>query len=130
MADAAVPPSTVEGIFLAERKGYWELRLRPTHSFPHVMEQMEEVRVFCVDKKPARLVLDLRGLLGEYTITDRYEVGNFGARLQGLVGRVAVIAQASLIDPQKFGVKVAQNRGLSVDIFHDPHAALRWLLHS
>ena len=52
------------------------------------------------------------------------------ARLQGLVGRVAVIAQTSLIDPQKFGVKVAQNRGLSVDIFHDPHAALRWLLHS
>ncbi len=130
MADAAVPGPSLEGIFCAERAGYWELRLRPTHSFPQIMEQMEEVRTFCAGRKPSRMVLDLRGIVGEFTVTDRYELGNFATRVQGLVGRVAVIAQASLIDPQKFGVRVAQNRGLNVDIFSDSDAALRWLLHS
>jgi hypothetical protein len=130
MADAAVPRSSVEGIVVAEREGYWEARLRPTHSFPHVMEQMEEVQAFCADRKPARLVVDLRGFLGSVTLTDRYELGSFATRLQGLVGRLAAIARPEFIDPQKFGARVAQNRGLNADVFDSSDAALAWLLKS
>ena len=130
MADAAVPGPSLDGILITEHEGYWELGLRPTPSFPKVMRQLQEVRVFCKDKKPARLMLDLRGIIGTFTVTDRYELGSFGGSLQGLVGRVAVIAQPEFIDPEKFGVQVAQNRGLNVDVFTSAEAALGWLLGS
>jgi hypothetical protein len=92
------------------------------------MDQMEELRVFCADRKPARVVLDMRGYLGALTITDRYELGNFGGHLQGLVGQIAAISRPELVDPQKFAVRVAQNRGLNVELFIDPDEAVRWVL--
>jgi hypothetical protein len=128
MADDAPPAPSVESILIAEREGYWEARVRPTDSFPRVMAQMEELRVFCADRKPARVLLDMRGYLGTLTITDRYELGNFGGHLQGLVGRMAAMARSELVDPQKFAVRVAQNRGLNVELFIDPEEAVRWLL--
>jgi hypothetical protein len=40
---------------------------------------------------------------------------------------VALVARPELIDPQKIGVLMAQNRGVSGDVFHTEAAALAWL---
>ena len=40
---------------------------------------------------------------------------------------VAMVARAELIDPEKIGVLMAQNRGVSGDVFHTETAALAWL---
>jgi hypothetical protein len=41
--------------------------------------------------------------------------------------RLAVVAGAAMIDPDKFGVTVAANRGLSADIFMTEAEAIAWL---
>jgi hypothetical protein len=40
---------------------------------------------------------------------------------------VAVVARPELIDPEKIGVIMAQNRGVSGDVFSTEAAALAWL---
>ena len=40
---------------------------------------------------------------------------------------VALVARAELIDPEKIGVLMAQNRGVSGDVFTNEAAALAWL---
>jgi len=40
---------------------------------------------------------------------------------------VAMVARPELIDPEKIGVLMAQNRGASGDVFHTEAAALAWL---
>lgn len=45
-----------------------------------------------------------------------------GARLH-----VALVARPELIDPEKIGVLMAQNRGVSGDVFTNEVAALIWL---
>jgi hypothetical protein len=41
--------------------------------------------------------------------------------------RVAVVARPELIDPQKIGVLMAQNRGVNGDVFSTESAAIAWL---
>ncbi len=41
--------------------------------------------------------------------------------------RIAVVARAAFIDPQKIGTVIAQNRGVSIEAFIDEGSALRWL---
>jgi hypothetical protein len=43
---------------------------------------------------------------------------------------VACLANPEVIDPQKFAVKVARNRGLEVDIFSERSEAEAWLLEA
>ena len=43
--------------------------------------------------------------------------------------RLAVIARPELIDPYRFGVTVARNRGLISDVFTAEPEAIEWLLH-
>jgi hypothetical protein len=40
---------------------------------------------------------------------------------------VGLVARPELIDPQKIGVLMAQNRGATGDVFHTEAAALAWL---
>jgi hypothetical protein len=40
---------------------------------------------------------------------------------------VALVARAEIIDPEKIGVLMAQNRGVSGDVFTNEAAALAWL---
>jgi hypothetical protein len=56
----------------------------------------------------------------------RYEFGRRVAEVAGSV-RVAMVAAPALIDPQKIGALVAQNRGVTGDIFSSEVAALAWL---
>ena len=41
--------------------------------------------------------------------------------------RIAIVARPSFIDHQKIGVLIAQNRGLSTEVFTDETSALKWL---
>lgn len=41
--------------------------------------------------------------------------------------RIAVVARAAFIDPQKIGTVIAQNRGVTIEAFTDEGSALQWL---
>lgn len=93
-----------------------------------VRTQLEELLRICTERRPSRLLVDMTATTLGGTTLERYKNGMIGARLAPYVGRVAVLARAEAIDPEKIGVVVARNRGLTVDVFDDRLAALAWLL--
>jgi ribosomal protein S18 acetylase RimI-like enzyme len=61
------------------------------------------------------------------TVLDRYRIGERWAEAAGAAICVAVVTRAELIDPQKFAVTVAMNRGARADVFDSEAAARAWL---
>jgi len=75
------------------------------------------------------LLVNVTGLTGfpPPSTFGRYALAVKWAESSGGVLRVAMVARAELIDPQKIGVLMAQNRGANVDVFTDEATALAWL---
>lgn len=80
--------------------------------------------------------LELRGLLvntngftgmSPPTIFARHALAVKWAESAGSRLHVAMVARPELIDPQKIGVLMAQNRGVSGDVFTNEQAAIAWL---
>ncbi len=61
------------------------------------------------------------------TVLERYRLGERLAESAGGAFPVAVVTRAEYIDPQKFGVTVAMNRGTKTDVFDSEPAARAWL---
>ncbi len=82
------------------------------------------------EQKITRLLVDTLGLTGfePPNTLERFMLGGqFARAAQGAV-KVAMIARTELIDPKKFGLTVARNRGLIGDVFTSEAEALAWLL--
>ena len=75
------------------------------------------------------LLVNTSGLSGFPTpdVFARYSLANKWAESAGASLRVAMVARAELIDPQKIGVLMAQNRGVNGDVFSTETAAIAWL---
>jgi len=77
----------------------------------------------------ADLLINTSGLAGFPTpdVFARYTLANKWAESAGASLRVAVVARPEFIDPQKIGVLMAQNRGVTGDVFPTEAAAIVWL---
>ena len=75
------------------------------------------------------LMVNTKGLVGfgQPSIFARHTLAVEWARAAGTNLRVAVVARAELIDPQKIGVLMAQNRGVVGDVFTNEAEAIAWL---
>jgi hypothetical protein len=60
------------------------------------------------------------------TISERYFLAEQWAHATGVV-RFAIVVRAEMIDPKKFGMTVARNRGMVCDVFSDETEAVAWL---
>jgi hypothetical protein len=86
---------------------------------------------FARENRIKRLLVDTRKLTGFETIAtwERFFMAvRFAAEAMSGV-EVAVVARPELIDPQRFGVIVARNRGMRTDAFDSEIDALAWLLN-
>lgn len=61
------------------------------------------------------------------TVLERYRVGEALAQASGDAVSVAIVVRAELIDPQKFAITVAMNRGARANVFDSEPAARAWL---
>jgi hypothetical protein len=114
-------------VAFTEREGYLEACFPPGDSVAVALDQGRELVRRCQELKPSRLLIDFSNLKIHPSTLNRYEMGTIASQLAPNVGRAAVVAPPSLIDPEKFGVQVASNRGLPIDIFSDRAAAVAWL---
>jgi hypothetical protein len=57
----------------------------------------------------------------------RYSLAVQWAQSAGGALRVAIVTRPELIDPQKIGVLMAQNRGVNGDVFTNEKEAIAWL---
>jgi hypothetical protein len=74
------------------------------------------------------ILVNIQGLHGVAHISTfmRYEFARRIAEVAGPV-RIAMVVAAEMIDPEKIGALVAQNRGVTGDVFSSEAAALAWL---
>jgi hypothetical protein len=78
----------------------------------------------------ADILVNSTGLTGfpAPSIFSRHAFAVKWAEIMGGSGiRVAVVARPEIIDPDKIGMLMAQNRGVSADVFTTELAALAWL---
>jgi hypothetical protein len=75
------------------------------------------------------LLLNIHGLSGfpPPSTFGRYTMAVRGAAEGGGMLRLAMVAPPEIIDAQKIGVIMAQNRGLDADVFTNEPDAIRWL---
>lgn len=75
------------------------------------------------------IVVNITGLSGFEPpgVFERYDMVTKWVKCARTFLRVAFVAQPGHIDSQKIGMLIAQNRGLSADVFASEAAALVWL---
>jgi hypothetical protein len=85
--------------------------------------------------KTGKVLFDGREVVGEPTIIQRFYYGNFAARAVARyaaeTGRpapqFAFVLEEPVLDPNRFGEKVARNRGMNIRVFDNLEAAFNWL---
>jgi hypothetical protein len=77
----------------------------------------------------ADLLLNSCGLTGfaAPNVFERYDFASMWAQSAGGSLRVALVCRPEILDPERIAVLMAQNRGVSGDVFLTEVAALEWL---
>jgi hypothetical protein len=99
-------------------------------TFRQAIALVGEAISLAATNKVSKLVVDTTGLtgFGAPTTMDQYIMGQKWAELSAGLMKVALVARAEIIDPQRFGLIVARNRGVYGDVFTTREAAVAWLL--
>lgn len=118
---------TIENFEVVGKRAYY----RPTGkaSFEQAIEMVAAAMVRSREMQASALLintLDLAGLQPPSIFT-RHLLAVRWAESAGSTLHVGMVARAELIDPEKIGVLMAQNRGVSGDVFTTEAAALAWL---
>ncbi len=93
-------------------------------------ELVDQSIVFARDRRIPKLLVNCTQLTGfpSPSLPERYfMVHGWAKTAQGLV-QIAMVVRAEMIDPEKFGITVALNAGLTADVYPNEAEALAWLL--
>ena len=104
-------------------------RPRGESSLVEIVDLITEAIAFCRDRHIDKLLVVPDGLLGVSipTLVDRFlMVEGWAHAARGMVV-AAIVAHPEYIHPEKFGVKVAADFGLTVDVFTAEADAVKWL---
>ena len=98
-------------------------------TFEQAVDLVAEAMVVARDSGCFDLLVSVFGVTGIQppSVFARYDLAVKWARSAGSKLRVAMVAPAELIDPEKIGVLMAQNRGVTGDVFTSEAAAIAWL---
>jgi len=98
-------------------------------SFEQAVDMVAEAIANARDSGLADMLANTTGLTGftPPSVIARYSMSTKWAQTSGSTLRVALVARPELIDPQKIGVLMMQNRGGSGDVFSNEAEALAWL---
>ena len=98
-------------------------------SLPDAISLITRAIKFTRERKTPKLLVNALGLTGyaKPTLADRYFAGReWAATAEGTVAAVLVIP-VEMIDPEKFGVLVARNAGMTAEVFSTEDEAQKWL---
>jgi hypothetical protein len=113
---------------MKQMSGYLAARFVGVGAPGDVSEQFESIAEDCKHTKNDKLLIDTTGYDVKASTVDRFLLGERGQIFACYRIKVAFFSRPEQIDPQKFGVLVARNRGVNVDAFTDFQAAEEWLL--
>ena len=98
-------------------------------SFEQAIEMVAQAMRYARERGLVDLLANANGLTGypQPSTFARYSLAVKWAEAAGGSLRVALIARPEIIDPQRIGVLMAQNRGVNGDVFTNESDALAWL---
>jgi hypothetical protein len=99
-------------------------------SFQEALDLLSQAIVYCRENGIRRLLIDITKLtgFGELGSTERFAVGERLARDARAAVKVAFVARPEVLDPARFAMTVARNRGLFLNAFSTESEAWKWLL--
>jgi len=111
-----------------EMPGYLAARFTGVGVPEEAWRQSELIVEHCKRTNNDRLIIDTTGLKVKISTADRFILGErLGIFARNKI-KVAFVSAPEQIDPEKFTLLVARNRGVSVETFTDFQAAEEWLL--
>jgi hypothetical protein len=98
-------------------------------SFEQAIELVAQSMQYARVRGLADLLVNTHDLTGYPTPSTfaRYSLAVKWAQSAGGALRVALVTRPEIVDPQKIGVLMAQNRGVNGDVFTNEADALAWL---
>ena len=108
-------------------RGYF--RPQGKFTYEEFVRMIDAALRYCSEQALREMVLNLVGVTGfaPPALPERYVLIRGWARILGGKVRLVVVAPPELIDPSRFGVDVAHNRGLQGDVFTSEAEAVAWL---
>lgn len=93
------------------------------------IELVDQAITHARDRRIPKLLFNARGLTGfrSPSLPERYFAARQFATTSRSQVQLAMIIQAEMIDPEKFGVTVARNSGMNADVFAQEAEAVAWL---
>lgn len=110
-----------------ERDGFVEVAFLGTSTVDDFKRQADAASALCRERKSPRLLVDLTRIDFLPTMMERYDLALHAVKASAGL-KVALHVRPTFLDPNKFGIVVAQNRGLQVNVFVDRQPCLEWLL--
>jgi hypothetical protein len=118
-----------ENVTLPEREGYLEARVGGTYALERLKQQATAIFRACKERGFRRLLFDVSSMRAFESMgtLERFELGAHAVRVGRNQITVAVLGTKGQFDDEGFGAQVARNRGMRVQMFTDPKAAVTWL---
>ena len=114
---------------LEVKEGICRFRPRGECSLVQAVDLINRAIAYCRDQQVAKLLVNGTDLVGVSvpSLVDRFlMVEEWAQEAKGMVV-VVLVAHAEHIHPEKFGVKVAADFGLTLDVYTSETDALKWL---
>jgi hypothetical protein len=129
---SAAPEDEIGGMSIQlkmeQMPGYLAARFTGVGVPPGGSQQAELIAEHCKRTNNDKLLVDTTGVDLKITLADRFFAGKRWGIFAGHRIKVAFVSRPEQIDPGKFAILVAQNRGVTVETFTDLQAAEEWLL--
>jgi hypothetical protein len=113
---------------IEQMSGYLAARFIGVGVVKDVWRQFELLVEHCRGAKNNKLLIDTTGAEAEVSDMERFQ---FGERMEIFARcgiKVALACRPEQLHPRRYGVLLAQKRGVNVEIFTDPQDAEEWLL--
>ena len=118
----------MEVSFLDEPRFGWA-RFTGPWSVDAICASADRLLAECIARKHQLLLIDWSQLETQKVSTlDRYRLAASTLTLSQDLAKVATVIPPEMIDPERFGERVAQNRGMNIRVFPEVKAAQLWLL--
>ena len=115
-------------IQMEQMSGYLAARFIGTAMPGEGLLQFESIAEHCKRTKNNKLLIDTTAFAVKISVTSGYFAGERAEIFTRNGIKVAFVSRPEQIDPGKFAILVAQNRGVTVETFTDFQAAEEWLL--
>jgi len=114
------------------KDGYGCYRLCGHGALAEAGGKVIEAITYCREQGIRHLLIDVTNWTGHAspTAAERFDMAEAFTAAAGPTVKVAMVVRPELMDPDKFEVTVARNRGMVGNVFDSEKEALEWLLRS